>query len=94
MGPIIQLLITIIDLYDWVLMCWIIVSLLTHFSIINTYHPVVRKVSDVLGTLIDPVLNAIRRYIPLVSGLDLSPIVLMILLQFIKSMLLQFLYTH
>lgn len=91
-NPLIDLIGTVISLYNWVLIAWIILSWLIAFNIINRYQPFVSRVMDVLSRLTEPVLGYIRRYIPLVAGIDLSPIILFLALGFLKSVLYTYLY--
>lgn len=83
-NPILYLILTLLDLYEWIVIIWIIVSWLVHFQIINTYHPFVNKLNYFLYRLTEPVLVHIRKWVPPIGGLDISPIVLFILLNFVQ----------
>jgi len=81
----------IIDLINWVLSIYIyiliasaVLSWLIAFGVISFSNPNVRQASDVLRRLTDPVLNPIRKFLPLIGGLDLSPLVLFLVIQFIQ----------
>ncbi len=91
-NPFIDLIATVITLYNWVLIAWIILSWLVSFNIVNPYQPFVRRVMEVLSRLTEPVLWHIRRYIPPIAGIDLSPIILFLGLGFIKSILYTYFY--
>lgn len=86
-NPFITLITTVLDLYGWVLLAWIIISLLISFDIINRYNPVVSKVSEFLYKATEPVLRRIRRYMPNIGAIDLSPIVVFLLIRFINNVL-------
>ncbi len=90
MNPIIVLIIQIISLYNYVLFAWVILSMLVYFNIVNPYQPFVRKVMEVLDRLVEPLLRPIRKYIPHLGGLDLSPMVLILALQFITNTLIYY----
>lgn len=90
MHPIIYLLVELIDLYNLVLLVWIILSLLIYFKIINAYQPFVQKLNYVLYRLTEPVLAPIRKYVPPIGGLDLSPLVLIFGLHFIRYTLIYY----
>lgn len=77
----------IINLYVFVLGVYIILSWLIGFNIVNRYQPVVAKVNDVLTRITEPALRPIRKYMPDLGGLDLSPIVLILLLNFLDNLL-------
>lgn len=78
MNPIVFLLTTVINLYIMVVFAAVIVNLLLHFRILNTANPIVFRVNEVLEKLTEPVLRKIREKIPPMSGLDLSPLILLI----------------
>lgn len=70
---------TLIDLYSLV----VIVSVVLSWIQVSPYHPV----SQVTRALVDPVIEPIQRLLPSVAGLDFSPMVLLILLQMLKSLI-------
>ena len=84
MNPIAFLIYEILDVYEWVVILAVIVSWLTAFNVINQYNHFVRAVLRILLALTEPVFRRIRRVIPPIGGLDLSPIVVIILIEFIK----------
>jgi len=84
---IINLLINIINLYLFVIIIWVIASWLRAFGVIDAKHPVVRQILSVLDALIEPVARPIRRILPSIGGLDLSPLVLILGLYFILNFL-------
>lgn len=90
MNPFIILVIQIVTFYSYVLGAWVILSLLVHFNIVNPYQPFVRKLSQILDRLVEPALRPIRKYIPELGGVDLSPLVLILLLQFITNSLIYY----
>ncbi len=71
---------TVIDLYMWVVIVWVIMSWLISFQVVNTRNRFVYVVSDFLHRLTEPALRPIRRFVPNVGGLDLSPLVLILIL--------------
>ncbi len=87
MLPFILLLSNIIELYSIVVIAWAVLGLLISFRIVNAYQPVVRKAEDVLNRLVEPALKPIRRVLPNLGGVDISPIILLLLLNFLKSAL-------
>jgi YggT family protein len=84
MNPIAFLIYEILDFYEWVVVVAVIVSWLTAFNVINQYNNFVRTVLRILIALTEPVFRQIRRVIPAISGFDLSPIVVPILIEFLK----------
>lgn len=85
MYPIIKLISTVIWLYIYVLIGSAILSWLIAFNVVNTRHPVVRTLVDVLYRLTEPVLGPIRRILPNFGGLDISPVIVILILVFIDD---------
>jgi YggT family protein len=92
MNPLFYLLSTLLSLYGWVVIVWLILSWLISFNMVNRYHPFVGRAYDVLTRLTDPVLRYIRQVIPPIGGIDLSPILLFILIQFLEYSLHYYAY--
>ena len=76
----------IVTLYIWVLIINVIMSWLVAFNIINTSNRFVYSVLDVSHKLTDPPLNFIRRYLPNLGSIDISPIILILGLMFLKKL--------
>ncbi len=86
-SPFVILLANVIWLIKLALFIWIILSVLISFNIVNRWHPVVSKVFDVLNRLLEPMLAPIRRFMPELNGIDLSPVVLILVLEFLRNAL-------
>lgn len=84
LNPIADLIFTVIHLYNYVLIIWMILSWLISFGIVNRYQPMVQKINYALFKLTDPLLRPIRKYMPDLGGLDISPIVLILIFSFIE----------
>ncbi len=85
LAPIFQLLITIANIYTFSITIWIILKLLTHFSVVNSSHFLVKRVTSFLDHFIEPPLIQIRKIIPFFGSVDLSPLVLYLLVEFLKN---------
>jgi len=90
MNSLLYLIIQIINLFEFVLIVYIILTLLINFNIVKTSNRFVYSVMDVLYRLCEPSLNLVRRYLPSFGGIDLSPIVIFLGLWFIKSLLIEY----
>jgi len=69
----------LIGLYMWVIIAAVIVSWLIAFNVINTYNPFVRTLWQALTAVTEPLLRPIRRLLPDLGGIDLSPMILLLL---------------
>ena len=81
----------IVTLYIWVLIINAILSWLVAFNILNTVNRLVYAFLDVSYRLTAPPLNFIRRYIPNLGSIDISPIILILLLMFFRNLIFEFL---
>ena len=91
MRPVIELLVYVIDLYKWIVIAQVIVSWLIAFGVINTYNRVVAQVAEVLYRLTEPALRPIRRLVPDFGGIDISPIILLLLLWLVQREIIEYL---
>ncbi len=87
MEPFVILLYRIIDVYFYILIINIILSWLIAFNVLNTYNRFVGMILYATQRLTNPLLNPIRRFLPNLGGLDISPIALILLLFFIQDSL-------
>ena len=85
--PIILVIDLVLDLYGWVLIAAIVFSWLYQFGVINSRNRAVAAIGDVLYRLTEPVLAPIRRFLPDLGGLDLSPLVVFLGLFLVRQYL-------
>ena len=84
LNPIAALLIEVLEIYKWIVIAAVIVSWLTAFNVINQHNNFVRTLLRILIALTEPVFRQIRRVIPPVAGLDLSPIIVFVIIWFLQ----------
>jgi YggT family protein len=87
MLPVFELIDTVINLYIWALIISAILSWLIAFNVINSHNRVVYTVGEFLYRITEPALRPIRRFVPLMGGVDVSPVVLILLLWFVRRVL-------
>jgi YggT family protein len=90
MNPFIWLILTVLDIYFWVILATVIMSWLVAFNVINGSNPYVRQVGHALRRLTEPFLGPIRRFLPDLGGIDVSPIVLLIALSFVRYLVIYY----
>ena len=78
MNPFLWLILTIINIYFWIILAMVILSWLVAFNVVNRSNPFVRQIGQALERLTEPLLRPIRRVLPDLGGIDISPIVLLI----------------
>ncbi len=81
----------IINLYIWVLIIHVIISWLVAFNILNTSNRFVYSLLDVSHRLTSPPLDYIRRFLPNLGSIDISPVVLILGLMFLRNLVFEFL---
>ena len=90
MLSLLQLIDTVINLYIWALLIFIVLSWLVQVKVINSNNRAVYLVMDFLYRITEPVLRPIRNLLPNLGGLDISPIVLVLALTFGRNLLFEF----
>lgn len=80
----------LLELYSWVLIAYVIFSLLMSFGVINAYNRFVNIVFDILQRATEPVLRPIRRLLPDMGPLDLSPLVVFLLIWLARMLLAEY----
>ena len=88
MYAVIVLIDQIINIYIWTLLMYIGVGWLVAFRIVNPWQPIVRMVTDLLARIHEPLLRHVRRILPDLGPVDISPIVLFLAAQFIRNLLI------
>ncbi len=82
--PVIGVIIYVLEIYKWILIISVVVSWLIAFGVINTYNRNVAMIVDVLYRLTEPLLRPIRQLLPNFGGLDISPIIALVIIWFVQ----------
>jgi YggT family protein len=88
MIALIQTIVMALDLYWWIIIASAIFSWLYAFNVVNPKNQFVGAIGNMLYRLTEPALRPIRRFMPDLGGIDISPIILLLLLFFIRQFLL------
>ena len=80
----------IISIYLYTLIAYVIITLLVQFEIVNRYNRIVDLILRGLIALHEPLLIKIRKYIPFIGGMDFSPVIVILLLSFIRNLLIDY----
>jgi len=94
MKPIVFILIQVINIYMYLLIASAILSWLIAFSVVNTRNQFVSAVAEFLYRITEPVLGPIRRRLPNLGGLDISPIIAFFALWLIQLYLAEYVYQY
>ena len=86
-NPLIEVLLLVLNLFKWSLVIYILISLLVQFGVVNPYHSIINLVQHSLSQIHEPILNALRKYIPVFGNLDLTPLIVFVVIHFISGIL-------
>lgn len=86
MNALIFLIDQIVSLYIWTMVAYIIFTWLIAFGIVNPWQPFVRMAMTFLGRIHEPLMSQVRRFLPDLGGIDISPIILLLAVQFLGEL--------
>ena len=87
LNPFVWLLLQLINIYTWLVIAAVVMSWLVAFNVVNTSNRFVYVIGDFLYRITEPALRPIRRVIPAFGGIDISPVILILLLYFLRDLL-------
>lgn len=87
-NPFLWLILQLLDLYMWAVIIGVVLSWLVAFNVVNTSNRFIFMVGDFLHRITEPALRPIRRTIPNLGGIDISPVILIILLIFAQRLVI------
>ena len=90
MHAVLNLFLLVIRIYIWLLIAQAILSWLLAFGVVNRHNRAVAVIGDFLYRVTEPALRPIRAFLPNFGGIDISPIVLILLLMFFERLLLYY----
>lgn len=86
-----NILFLILDIYTWIIIAGVVISWLIAFDVINTKNPQARNLVDLINRLTEPVFKVFRKYIPPIAGLDLTPLIVILLIYLLKDIIFRLL---
>jgi YggT family protein len=94
MRAILDVLLLILQLYTYVIIIVAIMSWLIAFNVINVYNDVVRTIWNALNAVTEPLLKPIRNILPAMGGLDISPVILLLLIFLLQDIISRYIYPN
>ena len=91
MKSILILIDSLVSIYIWILIINALLSWLIAFNVLNTSNRLVYSLLDISYKMTDPLLRPIRNFLPNLGGIDISPVILILLLMFIRNLAFEFL---
>jgi YggT family protein len=92
MRAILDVLLVVLNLYWWIIIASAVLSWLIAFNVVNTRNDVVRAVWDFVNRITEPVLRPIRSVLPNLGGIDVSPIIVLLIILLIQRVILYYIY--
>ena len=92
MRSILYVILLVLDLYIWLLIAAAVLSWLVAFNVVNARNQFVAMVGDFLFRITEPVLRPIRNLLPSLGGIDVSPVVLILIIILIKDVIVRYIY--
>jgi len=94
MRAVLDVIMLALNLYVWLLIASAVLSWLIAFNVVNTRNQFVATVWDFLYRITEPALRPIRNMLPNLGGIDISPIILLLLIFFIQSVITRYIYPN
>jgi YggT family protein len=92
MRSILNVILIVLDIYIWLLIAAAVLSWLVAFNVVNARNQFVATVGDFLYRITEPVLRPIRQVLPNLGGIDVSPVVLILIIILIKDIIVRYVY--
>ena len=83
-----------LEIYIWIVIAMAIFSWLVAFNVVNTRNPAVHMIADFLYRITEPALRPIRNLLPNLGGLDISPVILILIIYFIENVIILYIYPN
>ena len=94
MRALLDVIVMLLQLYVYLLIAAAVLSWLVAFNVVNTRNPVVAMVGDFLYRITEPVLRPIRNAMPYLGGIDVSPVVLILIIILIEKVIYYYIYPN
>lgn len=92
MRSVLDVVMLVLNIYTWILIGSAVLSWLIAFNVVNTRNQFVSTIWDMLYRVTEPVLRPIRERLPNLGGLDLSPVILLLIIFFLQSVIVRYIY--
>ncbi|WP_342360291.1 YggT family protein [Terrarubrum flagellatum] len=94
MRAILDVVLIVLQIYSWVVIAAVVLSWLVAFNIINMRNEIVRAIANGVYQLTEPLLGPIRRFMPNLGGLDLSPLILLLGVFLVQRIIVYYIYPN
>ncbi len=94
MRSVLDIILLVLQIYIWLLIAAAVLSWLIAFNVVNTRNALVAGIADFLYRITEPVLRPIRNLLPNLGGIDISPVILILIILFIENVIVRYVYPY
>jgi YggT family protein len=94
MRAVLDIVLLVLQIYIWMLIAAAVLSWLVAFNVVNTRNQVVAMIGDFLYRLTEPLLRPIRSMLPNLGGIDVSPVILILLILLLENVIVRYIYPN
>jgi YggT family protein len=94
MRSILDIILLVLQLYIWLLIAAAVLSWLVAFNVVNTRNQVVSMVGEFLYRITEPLLRPIRNMLPNLGGIDISPVILILVILLVENVIVRYIYPN
>lgn len=94
MRAILDIVLLVLQMYIWLLIASAVLSWLIAFNVVNTRNQVVAMAADFLYRITEPALRPIRQMMPNLGGIDVSPVILILLILLLENVIVRYIYPN
>ena len=94
MRAVLDVILLVLQIYVWLLIASAVLSWLVAFNVVNTRNQFVAQVGEFLYRITEPVLRPIRSIMPNLGGIDISPVILILIIFFIQNVIVRYVYPN
>ncbi len=94
MRAVLDIVLLVLQVYIWLLIAAAVLSWLIAFNVVNTRNPVVASVGEFLYRITEPLLRPIRNMLPNLGGIDISPVILILIILLIENVIVRYIYPN
>jgi YggT family protein len=94
MRALLEVILIALEIYVWLLIAQAVLSCLIAFNVVNTRNQFVAMLWDFLYRITEPALGPIRRLMPNLGGIDISPVILILIIIFIEKVIVNYIYPN
>lgn len=94
MRAILDIVLLVLQIYIWLLIAAAVLSWLIAFNVVNTRNQVVASIGEFLYRITEPLLRPIRNMLPNLGGIDVSPVILILIILLIENIIVRYIYPN